>query len=56
MEMVQVSKPLGFIEKHGLWSDEQRRQAAETAESVSREFSANSASSAFYSVISVTRA
>jgi hypothetical protein len=27
--MVQVSKPLGFIEKHGLWSDEQRRQAEE---------------------------
>jgi glutamine synthetase len=27
--MVQVTKPLGFIEKHGLWSDEQRRQAEE---------------------------
>src|SRR5215467_7687551 len=27
--MVQVTKPLGFIERHGLWSDEQRKQAEE---------------------------
>src|SRR5262245_22881685 len=27
--MVQVTKTLGFIERHGLWSDEQRRQAEE---------------------------
>jgi glutamine synthetase len=26
---VQVTKSLGFIEKHGLWTDEQRRQAEE---------------------------
>src|SRR5262245_32005467 len=25
--MVQVSKPLGFIERHGLWSDDERRLA-----------------------------
>jgi len=25
--MVQVTKPLGFIARHGLWTDDQRRQA-----------------------------
>src|SRR2546430_9069750 len=29
MEQVQVKKRPGFIERHGLWTDEQRRQAAE---------------------------
>jgi glutamine synthetase len=27
--MVQVTKPLGFIERYGLWTDEQRKQAEE---------------------------
>jgi glutamine synthetase len=27
--MPSVTKPLGFIERHGLWTDEQRRQAEE---------------------------
>src|ERR1700681_3888938 len=27
--MVQVTKSLGFIQRHGLWNDEQRRQAEE---------------------------
>ena len=26
---LQVTKTLGLIERHGLWSDEQRRQAEE---------------------------
>ena len=29
MEYCKVKKPLGFIERHGLWTDEQRRQAEE---------------------------
>jgi glutamine synthetase len=29
MEHGKVKKPLGFIERHGLWTDEQRRQAEE---------------------------
>jgi glutamine synthetase len=29
MEHCKVKKPLGFIERHGLWTDEQRRQAEE---------------------------
>jgi glutamine synthetase len=35
--MVQVTKPLGFIERHGLWTDEQRRQAEELKRRVETE-------------------
>src|ERR1700710_3024005 len=32
-----MTQSAGFIEKHGLWSDDQRRQAAEIATRVERE-------------------
>jgi glutamine synthetase len=35
--MVQVTKPLGFIERHGLWTDEQRRQAEEIKRRVEKD-------------------
>jgi glutamine synthetase len=35
--MIQVSKSLGFIERHGLWTDEQRKQAEEIKRRVQAE-------------------
>ena len=35
--MLQVTKPLGFIERHGLWTDEQRRQAEELKRRVEKD-------------------
>jgi len=35
--MPQVTKPLGFIERHGLWTDEQRRQAEEVKRRVKKD-------------------
>src|SRR5712675_3169008 len=35
--MPQVTKPLGFIERHGLWTDEQRRQAEEVKRRVEKD-------------------
>jgi glutamine synthetase len=33
----QVTKPLGFIDRHGLWTDEQKRQAEELARRVQKD-------------------
>jgi glutamine synthetase len=34
---VQVKQPLGFIERHGLWTDEQRRQAEEVKRRIEKD-------------------
>ena len=34
---MQLTKPLGFIERHGLWSDDQKRQAEELKLRVEKE-------------------
>src|SRR3981189_1784765 len=35
--MPQVTKPPGFIDRHGLWTDEQRRQAEEVKRRVKKD-------------------
>jgi glutamine synthetase len=37
MEHCKVKEPLGFIERHGLWTDEQRRQAEEVKRRIEKE-------------------
>ena len=34
---LQVTKPLGFIERHGLWTDDQKRQAEELKRRIEKE-------------------
>src|SRR5260370_31706292 len=34
---VEVKEPLGFIESHGLWTDEQRRQAEEVKRRIEKD-------------------